>query len=437
MASILNDIIILLILILINGAFAMAEMAVISARKAKLRVMADQGNIKAEKALELSEKPGNFLSTIQIGITLIGILSGAYGGAIIAEDLSPYLNAYPLLAPYAKIISLSLVVVVTTYLSLVLGELIPKRLALQNPERVASAVSIPIHYLSLLTFPVVRLLSISSESIIRMMGLKQPVSTVSEEEVKVLLEEGTEAGVFHKMEQDIIHGAFRIDDLSVRNVMTPRPDIMWLDYERPFKENLEIIKTSDHAYFPVCEGDLDHVIGFLHVKDLFKIYPDFDGSDIKPLLRKPFIFPETISALRVLEHFKASPIHVALIVDEYGTIQGLVTVNDIMAAIVGDIPSFNESEEKAIVEREDGSWLIDGTLSIDEFTEHFRIEALPDEEDAEYHTLAGFIMTYLGRIPITGDHFRWEQYRFEILDMDGNRIDKVLMSRLPDADSKE
>jgi len=431
MVNFFHDIIILLVLILINGVFAMAEIAVVSARKAKLRVMADQGSKKAEKALELSEEPGNFLSTVQVGITLIGILSGAYGGAIIAKDLGRYLGGYSLLAPVSETLSLILVVIVITYLSLVLGELIPKRLALQNPEKIASAVAMPVHYLSLLAYPFVRLLSLSSESIVGMMGLKKPVSTISEEEVKVLLEEGTEAGVFHKVEQDICHGAFRIDDLGVHDVMTPRPGIIWLDYEQPFIENLEIIKTSDHAYFPVCEGELDHVMGFLHVKDLFKIYPDFDGSDIKPLLRKPFIFPETISALQILEHFKASPIHVALVVDEYGTIQGLVTVNDIMAAIVGDIPSFNESEEKSIVQREDGSWLIDGTISVDEFTAYFEIDALPDEEDAEYHSLGGFIMTYLGRIPVTGEHFHWDRYRFEIIDMDGNRIDKILVNRMP------
>lgn len=434
MVNLLNDILILILLIVINGAFAMAEMAVVSARKAKLRVMADQGNKNAEKALKLSDEPANFLSTIQVGITLISVFSGAYGGAVIAKDLNRYLHAYPLLQPYSEMISLAVVVVVITYLSLVWGELIPKRLALQNPEKVASMAAMPIYYLSLVTYPLVKILSLSSESIVKMMGLKKPVSMVSEEEVKVLLEEGTEAGVFHKMEQDIIHGAFSIDNLGVHDVMTPRPDIIWLDYEMPFQENLEIIKTSDHAYFPVCEGDLDHVIGFLHVKDLFKIYPDFDGSDIKPLLRKPFIFPETISALKILEHFKVSPIHVALVVDEYGTIQGLITVNDIMAAIVGDIASFNESEEKPIVQREDGSWLIDGSITIDDFTEYFLIEALPNEGDVEYHTLGGFIMMYLGRIPVTGDHFHWGKYRFEIIDMDGNRIDKVLMSCLSSED---
>jgi len=412
----------------------MAEIAVVSARRAKLRVMADQGSKKSEKALELSEEPANFLSTIQVGITLIGVLSGAYGGAVIAKDLKVLIDVYPLLKPHSEAISLGLVVIIITYLSLVLGELLPKRLALHNPEKIASNVALPIYYLSLLAYPLVRLLSLSSESIIRMMGLKKPMSTVSEEEVKVLLEEGTEAGVFHKMEQDIIHGAFRIDDLSVRDVMTPRPDIIWLDYESPFQENLEIIKLSDHAYFPVCEGELDHVTGVLHVKDLFKIYPDFDGSDIKPLLRKPFIFPETISAMQILEHFKASPIHVALVVDEYGTVQGLVTVNDIMQAIVGDIASFNDPQEKSITEREDGSWLVDGTVSIDEFTSYFHIDTLPDEDDGEYHTLGGFIMTYLGRIPVTGDHFHWDRYRFEIIDMDGNRIDKILVGRTDEAD---
>ncbi len=431
MVPVINDLLILLFLILMNGVFAMTEIAVVSSRKAKLRVMADQGVKNAAKALTLAEEPGNFLSTIQVGITLVGILSGAYGGAIIAKDLGRYLSGYPPLAPYSDTLSFVLVVIVITYLSLVIGELLPKRLALQNPEKLAAAVAGPIGWLTWVAYPFVRLLSLSSEYLIRIMGLKKPVSTVSEEEVKVLLEEGTEAGVFHKMEQDIIHGAFRMDELSVRDVMTPRPDIIWLDYELPFAENLKTVQTSDHTFFPVCEGDLDHVLGFLHVKDLFKVYPHFDGSDIKPLLRKPVIYPETISALQLLEHFKASPSHATLVVDEYGTIQGLVTVSDIMEAIVGDIPSFNDSEDREIVEREDGSWLIDGTLPIDEFTEHFAIEALPDEEEAEYHTLAGFITTYLGRIPVTGDYFDWGEFRFEVVDMDGNRIDKILMCRRP------
>lgn len=427
MTHFLNDIIILFFLIVINGIFSMSEIAVVSSRKAKLKVMADQGKKWVARALDLAEEPSNFLSTIQVGITLIGVISGAYGGAVIAQDLEVYLRDWPFIGPYSEAVSIVSVVVVITYLSIVVGELLPKRLALQNPEQVAAMVSVPLHYFSLVVYPVVKILSASSEFIVRLLGLKKPVTTVSEEEVKVLLEEGTEAGVFHQMEHDIIHGAFEIDDLSVKDVMTPRPDIVWIDLKSPWPETLAVIKESDHASFPVCEGELDHVVGFLHVKDLFKRYPDLENIELPSILRKPFIFPETITALKLLEHFKASPIHAALIVDEYGTVQGLVTVNDIMEAIVGDIPSFSEAEEDSIVRRDDGTWLIDGTLPIEEFKEEFKVTALPEEEEREYHTIAGFIMTYLGRIPVAGDKFTWDRFEIEILDMDGNRIDKILL----------
>ncbi|MCX7981404.1 MAG: hemolysin family protein [Syntrophales bacterium] len=427
MSEIFSDIAVLFFLVLINGIFSLSEIAVVSSRKTKLKIMADQRKKWAARALELAEEPSHFLSTIQVGITLVGVISGAYGGAVIAQDLGVYLRHWPLIGPYSEIVSITLVVAVITYLSIVVGELIPKRLALQNPEQVASLISVPIHYFSLVVYPAVKILSASSEFIVRLLGLKKPVTTVSEEEVKVLLEEGTEAGVFHQMEHDIIHGAFEIDDLSVKDVMTPRPDIVWLDLEAPWSETLMVIKGSDHASFPVCEGELDHVIGFLHVKDLFKRYPDLENINLRSILRKPFIFPETITALKLLEHFKASPIHAALIVDEYGTVQGLVTVNDIIEAIVGDIPSFKEAEDDSIVKREDGTWLVDGTLSIEEFREKFHISSLPEEEDREYHTIAGFILTYLGRLPVAGDKFTWDRFEIEILDMDGNRIDKILV----------
>jgi putative hemolysin len=427
MSHILNDLIVLLLLVLINGIFSMSEIAVVSSRKAKLKVMAEEGKKWAAQALHLAEEPSNFLSTIQVGITLVGIISGAYGGAVIAQDLDVYLRDCPIIGPYSEAVSFTVVVALITYLSIVLGELLPKRLALHNPEGVASAISIPIHFFSLAVYPVVKLLSVSSELIVKMLGLKKPVTTVSEEEVKVLLEEGTEAGVFNKMEHDIIHGAFEIDELSVKDVMTPRPDIVWIDLESPWVEALSVIKASDHASFPVCEGELDRVVGFLHVKDLFKKYPYLEDIDLRSLLRKPFIFPETITALKLLEHFKASPIHAALIVDEYGTVQGLVTVNDIMEAIVGDIPSFSEAEEDSIIRRDDGTWLIDGTFPIEEFWEKFGVSTLPEEDEREYHTIAGFIMTYLGRIPQAGDKFVWDRFEFEIVDMDGNRIDKILL----------
>ncbi len=437
MDHLLADIVILFFLVVLNGLFAMSETAVVSSRKTKLKVMADEGNPWAQRALHLAEEPGNFLSTVQVGITLVGIISGAYGGAVIAQDFAIYLQRCPIIGPYSGAVSVVFIVAVITYLSIVFGELLPKRVALHNPEQIASRISVPISYLFWAAYPAVKILSASSECIVRLLRLKKPKTTVSEEEVKVLLEEGTEAGVFHQMEHDIIHSAFEIDELSVKELMTPRPDIVWIDIESPWEEILEVIQKSDHTSFPVCEGELDHVLGFLHVKDLFKKYPDLEHVDIRSLLRKPFIFPETITALKLLEYFKASPIHAALIVDEYGTVQGLVTVNDIMEAIVGDIPALSEEGDDSVIAREDGSWLVDGTLPIEEFRERFQVAALPDEEERDYHTVAGFIMTYLGRIPMAGENFTWDRFEFEIVDMDGNRIDKILLKAIPSPPASE
>jgi len=433
MNDILKDLMILILLVWLNGIFAMSETAVVSSRKAKLKVMAEEGDPWAQQALLLAEDPSNFLSTVQVGITLIGIISGAYGGAVIAHDFDQYLRSYPIIGPYSGAVSVVFIVALITYLSIVLGELLPKRIALHNPEQIATHISVPISYLSWAAYPIVKILSISSEGLIRLLRLKKPKSTVSEEEVKVLLEEGTEAGVFHQMEHDIIHSAFEIDELSVKDLMTPRPDIVWIDIDYSWTEILEVIKKSDHASFPVCEGELDHVVGFLHVKDLLKQYPYLEQVNIRSLLRKPFIFPETITALKMLEYFKAAPIHAALIVDEYGTVQGLITVNDIMEAIVGDIPALGEEDDDSIIVREDGSWLVDGTLPIEEFRERFNAVSIPEDEERDYHTLAGFIMTHLGRIPVTGEKFTWDRFEFEIVDMDGNRIDKILLKELPPA----
>jgi putative hemolysin len=424
------EIIVVLLLVLLNGSLSMAEMALVSSRKAKLKVDAENGNAGAEKALGIAEEPGSFLSTIQIGITLIGILSGAFGGATIAKDIGAYLHQFSLLRPWSEALGITMVVIAITYLSVVLGELVPKRLALSKAERIASLAAFPIYYLSVVAYPLVWILNVSSEFCLKALGVKKADSSVSEEEVKVLLEEGAEAGIFHAMEHDICHRAFHIDELGVKDLMTPRPDIVWLNVEKPLTDNLEIIKTGQHTCFPVGRGSIDQLIGFIHVKDLLKqiVEAETKEPDLISLLKDPLYFPETISAWQVLEKFRASSVHIALVVDEYGIIQGLVTISDVIQIIVGDIPSIREGEENAIVRREDGSWLVDGSLSIEEFKTHFHIESLPLEEKDDFHTLGGFIMSYLERIPSAGDHFQWEEWRFEIMDMDGNRIDKVLLN---------
>ncbi len=434
MSTFPTEAIVLLLLILINGLFSMAEIALVSSRKAKLKVAAESGDPGAEQALNLTEEPGSFLSTIQVGITLIGILSGAYGGVTIARSLNAYLLQFPALRPYSDTLSLTLVVLVITYLSLVLGELVPKRLALSRAERIAALIARPVYYLSMIAYPLVWILNSSTDLLLRIMRIRKAEISISEEEVKVLLEEGAEAGVFHALEHEICHRAFHIDDLGVRDLMTPRPDILWLDAEKPYARNLEIIRGGEHTCFPVGRGSLDQIIGFLHVKDLLKqgAVAGTGEPDLLPLLRKPLYFPETISAWQVLEQFKTSPIHIAMVVDEYGIIQGLVTISDIIEVIVGDIPSLSEPEENTLVQRADGSWLVDGALSIDDFKAHFKIPRLPAEARGDYHTVGGFIMSYLERIPATGDRFDWENWHFEILDMDGNRIDKVLLNSPPE-----
>jgi len=428
MSHLSTDIAIILFLILINGLLSMAELAVVSASRSKIRVMAEKGDRKAKAVVDLSEKPEKFLSTIQVGITLVGIFSGVYGGATLAKDLGLYFNTIAFIRPHGEIWGFIAVVVVITYLSLVIGEIVPKRWALYKPEKIAMMLVMPVHYLSILLYPVVRLLSFSSETLAKVLGIKKTAVTVSEEELKFLLEEGAEAGVFHQMEQQMCDRVLRIDDLDVKDVMTPRPDITWLDLGLSLEQNLDRIRVSNHTCFPVCRGTLDRCLGFIHVKDLFQKYPSMKLSDIEKLLMKPFIFPESVSALKVLEHFKSSPVHMALVIDEYGVIQGMVTVSDIMKIIVGEIPSLIEQVDRSAVQREDGSWLIDGTMATEEFKLMFETGDLPGEDEGDYHTVAGFIMTHLGRLPVTGDHIHWGKYRFEIIDMDGNRVDKILMN---------
>ncbi|OPY93206.1 MAG: Magnesium and cobalt efflux protein CorC [Syntrophaceae bacterium PtaU1.Bin231] len=428
MSHVSTDMIVILFLILMNGLLSMAELAVVSASKGKIRSLAEKGNRKAQMLVGLSEKPEKFLSTIQVGVTLIGILSGVYGGSTLAKDLGVYFNTLAPVRPHGEILGFLVVVVGITYLSIVIGEIVPKRWALSKPEKIGMLLILPIHYLYILLYPIVRLLSLSSEGLSKLLGIKKASSAVSEEELKFLLEEGAEAGIFHQMEQQMCDRVLRIDDLDVKDVMTPRPDITWLDLELSLEENLERIRISNHTCFPVCRGSLDRCLGFIHVKDLFQRYPSMKLTDIETLLMKPFIFPESVSALKVLEHFKSSPVHMALVIDEYGVIQGMVTVSDIMKIIVGEIPSLIEQVDRSAIRREDGSWLIDGTMSTEEFKMMFETGDLPGEEQGDYHTVAGFIMTHLGRLPVTGDHVHWGKYRFEIIDMDGNRVDKVLMN---------
>lgn len=428
MSSITLEILIILVLIIVNGVFSMSEMAIVSARKVRLQHQANQGDTKARAALELAEAPNRFLSTVQVGISLIGILTGAFGGATLADKLASYLRLIPGLAPYSQAIAFAIVVLTITYLSLIIGELVPKRLALNNPERIAANVAIPMRMVEAITSPVVHLLSASTDLVLRVLGIGPSTEPqVTEEEIKVLIEQGTEAGTFEEAEQDMVERVFRLGDRPVNALVTPRPDIVWLDLEDSAEENRQKIMESAHSRFPVCQGGLDNVLGVLHVTDLLGRSLSGQPLDLTVSLRQPVFVPESTRGLKVLELFKKTGIHMALVVDEYGVVQGLVTLNDILVEIVGDVSSADELENPQAVQREDGSWLLDGMLPVDEFFELFDIDELRGEHRGSYQTLGGFVMTHLGRIPAATDYFEWEGMRFEVMDMDGNRVDKVLV----------
>lgn len=426
------EILIILILITLNGIFALSEIAIITSRKIKLQKLSKSGDKNADIAIELAESPNQFLSTIQIGITLIGILAGAFGGATIAQSISNNIRTVSSLQPYSEILGFLIVVLIITYLSLVIGELVPKRIALNNPERIALKIAKPMKYLSIITSPLVALLSLSMELVLKILQIKEPdEEKVSEEEIKLLIEEGTQTGEFEKTEEDIIKRVFMLDDRRVSSLMTPKTGIIWLDVTEPVDNINSKIIESKRAMFPVAENSLDNFLGVIQLKDLFGVEVE-DGNTLKRYLKKPIIVPESSDLLDILKLFKESKdhVHMAIVVDEYGSIEGLITLNDILEAIVGEIPAIDEPDEPKAVQRSDGSWLIDGAISIDEFKKILGVKKLSDEELSVYQTLGGFIMNYLGRIPDTGESFQLDDVYYEVVDMDGHHIDKVLVLKV-------
>ncbi|KJH70778.1 hemolysin family protein [Aliterella atlantica] len=428
MSSITFEILLILLLIFANGVFAMSEMAIVSSRKVRLQNMANQGDKKARVALELADAPNRFLSTVQVGITLIGILAGAFGGATISARLANNLDRVSWLAPYSQALSFGVVVATITYLSLIVGELVPKRLALNSPETIAANVAKPMRTIAAIASPVVHLLSASTDLVLRILGISASTEPqVTEEEIKVLIEQGTEAGMFEEAEQDMVERVFRLGDRPVSALMTPRPDIVWLDLEDSAEENRKKMIDSANSRFPVCQAGLDNVLGIMPVTDLLARSLSGEALDLTVSLRQPVFVPESTRGLKVLELFKQTGTHMALVVDEYGVIQGLVTLNDILVEIVGDVPSADELEDPQAVQRDDGSWLLDGMLAVDEFFELFGVHEPQGEHRGSYQTLGGFVITHLGRIPNAADSFEWDGMRFEVMDMDGNRVDKVLV----------
>ena len=429
------EIILLLLMILANGVFAMSEIAVVSARKPRLQQRAEGGDQAAAAALALANEPGDFLSAVQIGITLVGILAGAFGSATLAVPLARLLARVPWLANHSGSLALAIVVLSITYLSLVFGELVPKRLALNNPEQVASAVARPMRLVAAVTLPVVWLLSGSTALVLRLLGARPGTEPpVTEEEIRVMVSQGTEAGVFAAQEESLVAAVFRLGDLRAGALMMPRTEIDWLDLDAPPAEIQGKIIASTYSRFPVARGSLDNVAGVVHTRDLLPHCLAGQPLDLAAALRPALFVPETTPALQLLESFKLSGESMCLIIDEYGGLQGLVTVTDILEAVVGDLGAPGEAAQPHIVRREDGSWLVDGLTPIDEFREAFDLDSLPGEENNVYQTVGGFVMTHLGRIPEIADHFEWEQLRFEVVDMDERRVDKVLVTPLPAAE---
>jgi len=437
MNQIAFEVVVILLLVVTNGVFAMAEIAVVSAKKARLRRLADQGNGKARTALELAEAPNRFLSTVQIGITLVGIFAGAFGGATLASELAKWFGQVSFLAHYADEIGLGIVVVVITYFSLVLGELVPKRFGLGNPEGIAMLVARPMNWLSKFAGPVVSLLSLSTEALLRLVGFKAKKEVaVSEEDVRVMMQEGVRAGAFNKVESHIVNSALELDKLPVREIMTPRPKVIWLNQDDPHDQIWHKIVVSNHSHFPVYEGNRDHTVGVVSVKAIYANLAAGVGVKLKDLMVPPLIVPESQTVLQLVETFKQSGKHIALVTDEFGGIVGLVTLNDVMEAVVGEFPTQGERAKPEAKKRDDGSWLIDAMIDLESVEKALPGVKFGGNAYSEYQTLAGFVVKALGHIPKEGETFETQGYIFEVLDMDRHRVDKVLVmpaKRMPPA----
>jgi putative hemolysin len=420
---------IVLLLILLNGFFAMAEMAVVSARKARLQHAADLGRQGARTALELKRDAGRFLSTVQIGITVIGVLASVFGGATLSDTLAQYLEEAPGgISRYATTLSFIIVVIGISYFSLILGELVPKRVALNRPELIAARLSGFLQVMARIFAPAEWLLSQSSNLVLRLVPMRSgEPPPVTEEEITLMLREATAAGHFHAAETAIVQMAFRLGDRRVSAVMTPRTQVEWIDLTDSEAENRRKIIDSDYSRFPVVEGGSQQVIGVLQVKDLLATALGGQPLDIRAAVRPPLYVPNTVTALRALEVFKKSGEPMALVVDEYGDFEGVVTLHDILQSLVGDIAEPGDQANPAVVRRDDGSWLVDGMMALDEVKDLTGLAQLPGDETGDFHTLGGFVMARINRIPSVGDHVLVDGFHFEVVNMDGRRVDRVLI----------
>jgi len=408
----------------------MSEIALISARKNRLESAAKKGNTSAKAALDLANSPNKFLSTVQIGITLIGILTGIYSGEKVTDDVQLFLEGFETLKPYSQSLAVGIVVVVLTYFSLVIGELLPKRIGLNYPESIAKAVAVPMKAVSVITMPFIWLLTVSTDFVLNVFKIKPTADgKVTEEEIKAIIKEGTEGGEVQEIEQDIVERVFHIGDRKVNSLMTHRKSVMYLSLEDNVEELKEKVLEELHSVYPVCDDNLDNVVGVVLLKDLFLSFEKKGNFDLKAIAKEPVYFIEHTSAYKALENFKKSKVHYALVTDEYGVVQGIITLNDILEALVGDAADFYE-EEFQLIAREDGTWLVDGHYSLHDFLTFFDMDDLINDYDVT--TVSGLIMTELSYIPKVGEILVWNKMELEVIDMDGVKIDKVLVRQLKD-----
>ena len=425
------EILILLGLIVLNGVFAMSEIALVTARKARLSKLAEEGNGSARIALTLGEDPTKFLSTVQIGITSIGVLNGIFGEAILAAPLAQSLQSLGVEAALASFSATAIVVVLVTYISIVVGELVPKRLGQMSPEAIACLVARPMQWLAMLTRPFVMLLSLSTHSLLKLLGVKQNTqSSVTEEEIQAILAEGSEAGVIEENQRDLLRNVFRLEERQLGSLMIPRSEVVFIDTTLSSEENLQRMVDSKHSRFPVCQGSLDQAVGVLHAKQALAQITRGEQPNYSADLMPCVYVPETLTGMELLDQFRANNMQMVFVIDEYGEVEGIVTLQDVLEAVTGEFTPQN-GEDAWAVKREDGSWLLDGTIPILELKDCLALKLVPEEDKGRYHTLSGMVMLLLGRVPKTSDYAEWHGWRFEVVDMDGKRIDKVLASPLP------
>ncbi len=419
------EVLILLFLIFLNALFVMTEMALVSVRKGRLEAMKNKGSIKAATALKLAENPDKFLSTVQVGITLISILTGLYSGEKFSRNLQPAIEKISFLQPYAQTVSTSIVVIIVTFLSIIFGELIPKRIALLRSQQIALFVAVPTNFLSKIAYPVVGLLAFISNLIFRILKIKtHSDSAVTEEEIKAMISEGSEHGSIEEGEKVIIERVFHLGDRSITSLMTHRTDIVWFDIKETVEEIRNKQEELNFSTYPVCDGTVDDIKGLISIKDLFKADPK---TSLQSLAKPALFVPENNKAYQLLEKFKSTKIHTCFIVNEYGTMEGMITLNDILEAIVGDVPQSGQ-EEYEIVKRDDGSFLVDAQIHFYNFLSYFERADWMNQDDQDFDTVAGFVLHELEHIPNTGETFEWRDFKFEIIDMDGQRIDKIMVT---------